>query len=202
MPFQTFLRVAHLSWIGALVLLGACARVGATATSTPRAVVETSASEQRTTEEFERRVQEYRALVRKLEVGIPTLPKRATPEQIDEYRRTFGARVRNARAGAKRGEIFTAEMEALVKKTMRAIFSGSDGKTMKASIMDENPGVPALSVNDRYPDALPLSTMPPQVLAALPKLEEELEYRFIGERLVLMDPRADIVVDFTADVLP
>jgi hypothetical protein len=44
--------------------------------------------------------------------------------------------------------------------------------------------------------------MPPQVLKALPKLEEELEYRFIGERLVLMDARAHIIVDFTDDVLP
>jgi hypothetical protein len=44
--------------------------------------------------------------------------------------------------------------------------------------------------------------MPPQVLKALPKLEEDLEYRFIGERLVLMDAHAHIIVDFTDDVLP
>jgi hypothetical protein len=40
------------------------------------------------------------------------------------------------------------------------------------------------------------------VLKALPKLEEDLEYRFIGERLVLMDAHAHIIVDFTDDVLP
>ena len=67
--------------------------------------------------------------------------------------------------------------------------------------MDENPGVPTLRVNDRYPDAIPLSTMPPQVLKALPPLEEDLEYRFVGERLVLMDAHAHIIVDFTDDVL-
>jgi hypothetical protein len=93
-------------------------------------------------------------------------------------------------------------MQALVKRILGSVLGGADGKTIKASIMDENPGVPNLSVNDRYPDAIPLSTMPPQVLKALPKLEEELEYRFVGERLVLMDAHAHIIVDFTDDVLP
>jgi len=73
---------------------------------------------------------------------------------------------------------------------------------MKASIMDENPGVPDLRVNDRYPDSVPLSTMPPQVLESLPRLDEDIEYRFIGERLVLMDAHAHLVIDFTENVLP
>ena len=37
--------------------------------------------------------------------------------------------------------------------------------------------------------------MPPQVLQALPKLPEELEYRFIGDRLILFDIHAHIIVD-------
>ncbi len=93
-------------------------------------------------------------------------------------------------------------MQALVKRTLAAVLVGPDGKLIRASIMDENPGVPDLIVNDRFPDAMPLSTMPPQVLKTLPKLEEDLEYRFIGERLVLMDAHAHNIIDFTDDVLP
>ena len=37
-----------------------------------------------------------------------------------------------------------------------------------------------LKVNGRYPDAVPLSTVPPQVLKGLPNLPEELQYRFVG----------------------
>ena len=48
--------------------------------------------------------------------------------------------------------------------------------------MDENPGRLQLQVNARYPESVPVSTVPPQVLQALPKLPEELEYRFIGDR--------------------
>ena len=90
----------------------------------------------------------------------------------------------------------------MLKRTLAAIVSGPDGKLMKASIMDENPGVPDLRVNDRYPDSVPLSTMPPQVLESLPRLDEDIEYRFIGERLVLMDAHAHLVIDFTENVLP
>jgi hypothetical protein len=43
--------------------------------------------------------------------------------------------------------------------------------------------------------------MPPQVLAALPKLPQELEYRFVGARLILLDTHADIILDFVEGVL-
>ena len=38
--------------------------------------------------------------------------------------------------------------------------------------------------------------MPPQVLAQLPKLEEELEYRFVQTNMILFDPHAHIIADF------
>jgi hypothetical protein len=161
-----------------------------------------TASEHRVAEDFEARVKEYRALQRKLEASLPKLPKRATSEQVDQYQRALSAAVTTARAGAVRGEFFTADLEALVKRILAKVVSGRDGKNIRASIMDENPGLPNLAVNDRYPDSIPLSTMPAEILKALPKLEEDLEYRFIGERLVLMDPQAHIVLDFTGDVLP
>jgi hypothetical protein len=44
--------------------------------------------------------------------------------------------------------------------------------------------------------------MPPQILAALPKLPEDLEYRFIGDRLILLDAHANLVVDYIDKALP
>ena len=166
------------------------------------AAPERSAAETQAVVAFQARVADYVALHRKLEAGLPKLPKKASPEQVDTNQRDLGLLIKNARSDAKRGQLFAPDMEALIKRTLAAIVTGPDGKIMKASIMDENPGVPALSVNDRYPDSVPLSTMPPEVLAALPRLEEDIEYRFIGERLVLMDAHAHIIIDFTDDVLP
>ena len=53
-----------------------------------------------------------------------------------------------------------------------------------------------LKVNSRLPDGIPLTTMPPEILGALPKLPEHIEYRFIGKRLVLLDLHAQLVVDY------
>ena len=195
------MRIALGAMIAALAL-GVAHAGDSPAAPVHRSDVQLSASEHQAAEDFESRVRQYRTLQKKLLATLPKLPKRATPAQVDENQRALGALIKTERAGANRGELLTPEMQALVKRILAVVLGGADGKTIKASIMDENPGVPKLSVNDRYPDAIPLSTMPPPVLKALPKLEEDLEYRFIGERLVLMDAQAHIIVDFTGDVLP
>lgn len=160
------------------------------------------ASEAQAVDEFKVRVKEYVSLHEKLESTLPRVPKRSTPEQVDKNQRALGDLIKSARRDAKPGDFFTPGMQALVRRILGKVLAGPDGKTVKASIMDENPGVPNLVLNERYPSSLPLSTMPPQVLAPLPKLKGELEYRFIGSRLILLDTEADIILDFTDDVLP
>jgi hypothetical protein len=151
---------------------------------------------------FETRVNEYVTLHEKLEATLPHVPKRATPEQVDKNQRQLGDLIKSERRAAKPGDFFTPGIQALVKRVLGEVLAGPDGKTIKASIMDENPGLPNLAINTRYPSSIPLSTMPPQVLASLPKLHGELEYRFIGSRLILVDTEADIILDFTDDVFP
>jgi hypothetical protein len=68
--------------------------------------------------------------------------------------------------------------------------------------MDENPVGLKLAVNGRYPDAVPISSVPPQVLQTLPALSEDLEYRFIGDNLILLDAHAHVIADFIPDAFP
>ena len=42
----------------------------------------------------------------------------------------------------------------------------------------------------------------PDLLAALPKLPTEFEYRFVGDRLILLDKHAHLIVDWVDNVLP
>ena len=56
--------------------------------------------------------------------------------------------------------------------------------------------VPRLQVNGRWPEAMPFNFVPPQLIAALPPLPEELQYRIIGRSLVLWDLHANLIVDF------
>jgi hypothetical protein len=152
--------------------------------------------------DFEARVDEYVALHKKLEDSLPKLSKDSTPEQIDSHQRALARLVQEARAGAKPGSIFTPDVQAVVHRLMAQVFGGRDGAALKASIMDENPGGVKLAVNGRYPDTVPLSTVPPQVLQGLPKLPEELEFRFIGRHLILMDEHAHLIADLMENVLP
>jgi hypothetical protein len=152
--------------------------------------------------DFQKRVKEYVALHQKLEASLPKLSKEATPQEIDKNQRELGRLVGAARAGAKHGDLFTPAMQAIVRRLLAVQFAGPQGKKLRASIMDENPVGIKLSVNGRYPDTVPLSTMPPDVLKALPPIPEELEYRFIGDRLVLMDVHAHIIVDYVDKALP
>jgi hypothetical protein len=151
---------------------------------------------------FLERVKAYVEVHQKLEATLPHLSKESTPQQIDKNQRALGLLIKNARRTAKQGDVFTVESQAVIKRLLARVFGGPDGAALKASIMDENPGIPKIAVNERYPDTVPLSTIPPQVLQGLPKMPEEMEFRFVGNTLVLMDVHAHIIVDYIPDAFP
>jgi hypothetical protein len=57
-------------------------------------------------------------------------------------------------------------------------------------------------VNDAYPEKRPVTTVPPTILLALPKLPNEVEYRIVGRDLLLLDVRANLVVDLIREAMP
>lgn len=144
----------------------------------------------------------YVALHEKVEGGLPKLPQNATPEQIDQGQQGLSKGIVTARAGAKVGDVLTPPVAGYLREALRKVFVGNAGKQLRASILDENPIGAAVKVNGPYPDSIPLSTMPPQILTALPKLPAELEYRFVGERLILFDHHAHLIVDYVDGALP
>jgi len=151
---------------------------------------------------FLERVDQYVNLHQHLEDSLPHLSKESSPQEIDKHQRALGQLIQKERRGAKRGDIFTPESQVSIKALLARVLGGPDGPSLKDSIMDENPGIPNLKVNERYPDTVPLSTIPPQVLEGLPKLPEEMEFRFIGNTLILMDVHAHIIADFIPNSFP
>jgi hypothetical protein len=152
--------------------------------------------------EFEERVKTYAELHRKLEKTLSALPKDATPDQIRQHQTALALLISRARAGTQFGNIFTKDARALFRRYLVRVFAGPQGAQLKATIMDENPGKLQLHVDASYPEGVPLSTVPAQVIAALPKLPEELEYRFIGDRLVLHDVHSHTIVDMIENAVP
>ena len=83
----------------------------------------------------------------------------------------------------------------MIRRLLDVVLRGPDGAGLRASIRDENAGSLSIAVNARYPDKVPLATMPTKVLEGLPKLPRELEYRFLGDRLLLIDVDSHLIVD-------
>jgi len=59
-----------------------------------------------------------------------------------------------------------------------------------------------LYVNKPYPEKIPITTMPPTLLQRLPKLPKRIEYRVVGEDLVLEDMESRLVIDIFSGAFP
>jgi hypothetical protein len=152
--------------------------------------------------DFKKRVAAYVALHKKLEATLPKLPKEANPTQIDEHERALGKLMLENRANARQGDLLTPPMQKIARRLLRQVFRSEGGAQLKKEILEEYTAPVTVKVNGRYPDTVPLSTVPPQILKGLPELPEELEYRFVGDRLILLDPRAHMIADYMEHVFP
>ena len=141
--------------------------------------------------EFHARVRTYADLRAELERGLPPLQVTDDTAAILGRTRALAARLRKARKDAKAGDIFTPDVRDAFRTALQ---SQVDAGTC-AAVFEENPGSITVPINGRYPTHAPLSTMPPNVLAILPPLPVDIEYRFAARELLLLDTRAGVVVD-------
>ena len=141
---------------------------------------------------FQSRVEAYVALREELWAGLPRPSAAPSVGEIAAMRKSLASRIKMARRGARQGNLFSAVIAEEIKKSLRRVM---DAHTWKV-IMDDNPGEQPSQVNDDYREGSPLTTMPPNVLAALPRLpEKDIEYRFVERHLILLDTRAMVVID-------
>jgi hypothetical protein len=152
--------------------------------------------------EFLKGVQAYVELHKKLEATLPPRPEHATPAEIEAHEQALASLIMRARAGAKRGDLLPQKIRAYLRRQIGVVLRGPDGAVIRRSVMEDNPGKVQLRCNARYPEGLPITTMPAPILAALPKLPEHVEYRFVGDRLVLLDIQSQLVMDYMTDALP
>jgi hypothetical protein len=153
-------------------------------------------------QEFNDRVKEYMKLHDELEKGAPRMKETKDPAQIKASQDALAAKIRQARAAAKPGDIFTPAVQAELKKLLRPEVTGPGAADTKQAIKEDAPARLTLKVNATYPSEQPLPTVPPNVLAQLPKLPEDLEYRIVGSYLILRDVHANLIVDFMPRTIP
>lgn len=154
--------------------------------------------------DFDNRIKAYAALRDKLEKGDASVDETSKPKEIVDAGRALAARIQAARATAKRGDIFTPDIQAQFKRLLNPEMKGTGGQNTRGIMKDEGPGRGGfpLAVNHAYPKDQPFGTVPPNILETLPPLPEHVEYRFVDRHLILRDTQANLIIDFFPNAIP
>jgi|RhiMethySRZTD1v2_1073278.scaffolds.fasta_scaffold551900_1 hypothetical protein len=149
---------------------------------------------------FQKRVDMYLELRKDLTKKIPEVKETGDPAKISAREKALGQAIATAREGSKPGEIF-GDLSSFLREVIAQDWQSRSPADQKATL-SELPKSLKMAVNEAYPTNLPLATAPPNLLARLPKLPEELEYRLVDKQLILRDRDANLVIDVLGGTAP
>ena len=150
--------------------------------------------------EFKRRVDGYLELRKAVTQKYPEVKETGNPAKIHEREVNLGKGIAMARANAKAGDLFGPVSRQLL--TIVENDWNSRSPADQKAILSELPRGLMLKVNQPYPSNIPLASVPSKLLAQLPMLPEELEYRLVDRRLLLRDRDANVIVDVLVGAEP
>jgi hypothetical protein len=153
---------------------------------------------------FSSSVNEYLSLRKAIEKQLPALKnKEELPEMIAAHQQALARKIREARPNAKSGDIFTREVREAFRHAIHGVFQDTQTAVVHATFQQQKTVQAVhLKVNGIYPDAVAETTFPSMLLQKLPTLPDELAYRIMGRDLVLVDKKANLVVDQYHEALP
>lgn len=159
------------------------------------------------TQTFQERVNQYVTLHRLLEGPLPPLRPTRDMTEIQTSMRALALRIQLVRANARQGDLITADVARMFRRHIATCLRPEDWAAIFADNAEEEEDLrigppPTLYVNMEWPEQVLFGFVPPQLLAALPRLPTELQYRIIGSTLVLWDHHANLIVDFLPDAFP
>jgi len=149
---------------------------------------------------FTKRVNAYMDLHKKAEEGAPDVSKGATPAEVMVFEKALGDRIKAARSTAQQGDVFAPDVAPLFKTIFADYYRRRSGREIRL-LFDEVPNFKP-QVNMTYPVNLPKANFPPRLALAMPQLPEQLEYRLVGDSLVMRDSKANLIVDYIPGIVP
>jgi hypothetical protein len=158
--------------------------------------------------DFRKRVDDYVALRNQLAAKVGPIDETKSQAEIAARAATLAHLIGEARKDTAQGAIFTpaaaAQFVALIKREYHG--RPDSVKATRADQEDEHrtEGLPDFvpRVNQLFPTAYPLPTFPPALLALLPQLPKEVEYRIVGHHLLLRDVEANLIIDYVPNAVP
>ena len=151
-----------------------------------------------TIQAFTQRVNGYLELRQRVVKSVPPLELSSDPQAIHLASHALARALRKARTDAAAGDLFTADVADVLRRRIADALreNGVTAGVLLQDLFDESPPTPASrpKVNARF-DWSRAAAMPGFIIAALPPLPDELQYRFVDEDLVLLDCDAALILD-------
>jgi hypothetical protein len=152
--------------------------------------------------QFQAEIARYMAIRHGLSDELSGPKPESSAVELTSATDALAAAIRRRRPKTQPGTLFTPAVAEAIKRRLNEAVQGASLGSVLAGIDDEGQGIERPLVYLRFPAAAQLATMPPSLLAALPPLPKELEYRIVGSYLVLRDIDAALVIDFIPAAAP
>lgn len=150
---------------------------------------------------FQQRLNTYLELRMDLADRMEPLTPTANAAELARRQQALAQAIRAARKGAKQGDLVPELVASQITATILEDLKRRSAAAEKATF-SEVPNAPRPVVNQTYPADAALPTVPPLLLKNLPPLPDNLQYRFYGRHLLLLDGDVQLIADFIANVLP
>jgi hypothetical protein len=151
---------------------------------------------------FKASVEDYVQLHRKVRATLPPLEVSSEPRRILKASEGLTAAIRDARRGARAGDVFNPVVAATFHARINYALRDPDRRkriverlTEAEDDEDERPPAGWRPTVNGTLDWFSTGATPHVLLEALPELPDELQYRFVGLDLILLDVDANLIVD-------
>ena len=150
--------------------------------------------------DFKARLDAYIKLRSDLADKLKPLSPTGSAAELASRQESLAAAIRESRKGAKKGDLIPIPVADAIRAVIAEDLKARTAEARKAAFAE----VPAVAVviNKTYPAQAALPTVPPLLLNRLPPLPDNLQYRFAGRHLVILDGDTQIMIDYVEGVLP
>jgi hypothetical protein len=200
---KKFRRASLALFFAASVIVSGCGHKSSSVQQQNPIPAEQQSADAAGFKEFSDRVDDYVKLHKSQEDLLPKLKQTDVPEMIAAHQVALARKIREARPNAKAGDIFTPAAQKSFEDVIQTTMQSAHGPNVDATLKQAAP-LPKMSitVNEPYPDGVPYTAVPPTLLLIFPKLPDEVVYRVVLHDLLLLDLKANLVVDVIPGIIP
>jgi hypothetical protein len=151
--------------------------------------------------DFQMRLDGYLKLRESLARRLKPLSPTPNAAELAARQESLAAAIKSERKNAKVGDLIPPAMALHIRNVVATDFKRRAASDTKAAFEEVAVGArPA--INTTYPAKAALPTVPPLLLNKLPKLPDNLQYRFYARHILLLDGDTELVTDYILNVLP